>query len=50
VLGPRLPVGVSHEFSNPDLEVFAAFALNIGLIPHSAIFFDLHLGVRFYLF
>ena len=50
VLGPRLPVGVSYEFSHPDVEVFALFAVNVGLIPRSDVFVDLHLGVRFYLF
>jgi hypothetical protein len=50
VFGPRIPLGVSHTFSNPDLEVFAVFALNIGLIPHSNVYVDLHLGARFYLF
>jgi hypothetical protein len=50
VFGPRLPVGVSYEFADPDLELFTAFALNVGIVPHSDVFFDLHLGARFYLF
>ncbi|MGZ3652820.1 MAG: hypothetical protein ACXWR1_08610 [Bdellovibrionota bacterium] len=50
VIGPRLPVGVSYEFTHPDLEVFAALALNVGIIPHSDVFLDAHIGVRFYLF
>ncbi len=50
VFGPRLPVGVSYEFSHPDLEVFALLALNVGVIPSSDVYLDLHLGVRFYLF
>lgn len=50
VFGPRIPLGVSHSFSNPDLEVFAVFALNVGIIPHSDVYVDLHVGARFYLF
>lgn len=50
VFGPRLPVGVSYEFSQPDLELFALFALNVGVIPSSDLFVDLHVGARFYLF
>jgi hypothetical protein len=50
VFGPRLPVGVSYEFSHPDLEVFALFALNVGVVPSSDVYLDLHVGARFYLF
>lgn len=50
VFGPRLPVGFSYEFTNPDLELFALFALNVGVIPHSNVFVDAHVGARFYLF
>jgi hypothetical protein len=50
VFGPRIPVGFSHTFSNPNLELFAVAALNVGIIPHSDVYFDLHVGARFYLF
>jgi hypothetical protein len=50
VLGPRLPVGVSYEFAQPALELFALFAVNVGIVPSSDVFFDLHVGARFYLF
>lgn len=50
VIGPRIPVGASYTFTNPDLELFALFALNVGMIPSSDVFVDLHVGARFYLF
>ncbi len=48
VFGPRLPVGVSYEFTNPDIELFVQAALNIGIIPSSDMYLDGNLGVRFY--
>ncbi|RZA07439.1 MAG: hypothetical protein EOP11_07695 [Proteobacteria bacterium] len=48
VFGPRVPVGVSYTFANPNLEVFAQVALNIGIIPSSDIYADGNLGARFY--
>lgn len=50
VFGPRLPVGVSYLFADPDLELFAQAAITVGVIPSSDVYFDLHLGARFYLF
>ncbi len=48
VFGPRLPVGVSYEFTDPNLELFLQTALNVGLIPSSDIYFDAAIGARFY--
>jgi hypothetical protein len=48
VFGPRVPIGLSHDFANPDIEVFAEAALNIGIIPSSDLYLDANLGVRFY--
>jgi hypothetical protein len=48
--GPRLPVGVSYYVTHPDVELFAVFAFNIGIIPHSDVFIDLALGARFMIF
>jgi len=50
VFGPRLPVGISYLFKNPDLELFALTALNLGLLPSFDVYFDLHVGARFYIF
>ncbi|HEY8279456.1 MAG TPA: hypothetical protein VIH99_07535 [Bdellovibrionota bacterium] len=50
VIGPRLPVGVSYEFAKPKLELFLAGALNMGLLPSSDFWVDIHVGARFYLF
>lgn len=50
VFGPRIPVGVSYEFSDPDLEIYLLAAFNAGLIPSADIYLDLHLGARFYVF
>ena len=48
VFGPRLPVGVSYEFTKPDIELFLQAALNVGIIPSSDLYFDANAGVRFY--
>jgi len=48
--GPRVPVGVSYLFGHPNLELFGLFAVNVGLVPATEVFLDLHLGARFYLF
>ena len=48
VFGPRLPVGVSYEFTDPNIEVFVQGALNVGVIPSSDVYADANLGVRFY--
>lgn len=48
VFGPRLPVGISYEFTDPYVEVFTQGALNVGLIPSSDIWVDANVGVRFY--
>jgi hypothetical protein len=50
VFGPRLPVGASYEFTDPNVEVFTQVAINVGLIPSSDIYFDANIGVRFYVF
>jgi hypothetical protein len=50
VFGPRLPVGVSYLFANPDLELFVLGAVNVGILPSSDIYFDLLAGARFYVF
>lgn len=38
VFGPRLPVGVAYEFTDPNVEAFAQGAINIGLIPSLDLF------------
>lgn len=48
IFGPRLPVGVAFEFVDPNLELFAQAALNVGIIPSSDVYVDGNLGVRFY--
>jgi hypothetical protein len=48
VFGPRVPVGMSYEFTDPNLEVFAEAAVNIGLIPTGNTYFDANLGARLY--
>ncbi|MGZ3713126.1 MAG: hypothetical protein ACXVBE_15285, partial [Bdellovibrionota bacterium] len=48
VFGPRLPVGLAFEFTNPDIELFTQAALNMGLIPSSEFYVDANIGVRFY--
>lgn len=48
VFGPRLPVGLAYEFTNPDIELFTQAALNVGLVPSSHLYFDANVGVRFY--
>lgn len=48
VFGPRLPVGLSFWVTDPNLELFAQGALNIGLIPTSDLYLDALVGVRFY--
>jgi hypothetical protein len=50
VFGPRFPVGVSYFFAHPDLEVFGALALDVGLIPKSDVFVDVVAGARFNLY
>lgn len=50
VFGPRLPVGVSYLFAKPELEVYLMGAVNVGIIPSSDLYLDLHVGARFYLF
>jgi hypothetical protein len=48
VFGPRIPVGVAYTFADPNLELFAQAALNIGIIPSADVYADANLGVRFY--
>lgn len=48
VFGPRIPVGASYEFKDPNLELFSEFAVNMGLIPSSDVYVDLAIGARFY--
>jgi hypothetical protein len=48
VFGPRVPVGISYEFTDPDVEVFTQVALNVGVIPSSDVYVDANIGVRFY--
>lgn len=48
VFGPRIPVGVAYTFAEPNLELFAQGALNIGIIPSSDIYADVNIGARFY--
>jgi hypothetical protein len=48
VFGPRLPVGVAYTFVDPNLELFAQAALNVGIIPSSDVYVDGNLGLRFY--
>ncbi|MCO5142244.1 MAG: hypothetical protein M9962_04040 [Oligoflexia bacterium] len=50
VFGPRVPVGVSYEFEEPNLEVFAQGAVNLGVIPSTDFYVDAGVGVRFYVF
>ncbi len=50
VFGPRLPVGISYWFADPSLEIYMMGAVNVGVIPSSDVYLDLHLGARFYLF
>lgn len=50
VFGPRIPVGASYEFKDPDIELFTQLALNVGLVPSSDVYFDFNLGVRFLVF
>lgn len=50
VFGPRVPVGVSYWLTHPDMELFAQFALDLGLVPHADVFVDLNVGVRFTIF
>jgi|GEM_PF-3869609 len=50
VFGPRIPVGISYFFANPDLELFALGAVNVGILPSSDVYFDLLVGARFYVF
>jgi hypothetical protein len=48
VFGPRVPVGLSMDFQDPNIELFAQVAINVGIIPSSDLFLDGNLGVRFY--
>ena len=48
VFGPRVPVGVSYHFGDPKLELFAQFAMSLGIIPSSAVYVDAGIGGRFY--
>ena len=50
VFGPRLPVGMSYLFADPSLELYALGAVNVGIIPSSDVYLDVHVGARFYLF
>lgn len=50
VFGPRIPVGISYFFANPDLELFALGAVNVGILPSSDVWVDLLVGARFYVF
>lgn len=50
VFGPRLPIGASYEFEEPNLEVFAQAAINLGIIPSTDWYLDAGIGVRFYIF
>lgn len=46
--GPRLPVGLSSNFNQPALEVFAELALVMNLIPGTSADFDFGIGARIY--
>jgi hypothetical protein len=48
VFGPRVPVGTSYEFTDPNLELFAEFAVNIGIIPSGNTYVDANIGARIY--
>ncbi len=48
IFGPRVPVGLAMEFQDPNLEIFAQVAVNVGIVPSSDVFLDGNLGVRFY--
>ena len=50
VFGPRLPLGLGYEFTDPNIELFTQVALNVGLIPSSDLYLDANIGVRFYFF
>jgi hypothetical protein len=48
VFGPRIPVGASYGFTDPNIELFGQLALNLGIIPASDLYADVNLGIRFY--
>lgn len=50
VFGPRLPIGISYEVTDPNIEFFTQLAFNVGLIPSSDLYLDANIGVRFYFF
>ncbi len=46
--GVRGPIGLSHEFKNPDIETFVEFALDLNFAPVVGLDADLLLGARYY--
>jgi hypothetical protein len=46
-VGPRLPVSLSYELKNPDIEFFGEFAFILDLAPSVAPDVDLAVGIRY---
>jgi hypothetical protein len=46
-IGPRTPIGVSYNFTNPNLQIFSELALILDVIPYSNIDLEGALGARY---
>jgi hypothetical protein len=46
-IGPRAPIGLSHTMSNPNLQFFGEFALDLDIIPDADVDLEAGLGVRY---
>lgn len=46
-LGPRAPIGLKHELSDPNVEFFGEVALVLDLIPSTAADLDIGVGARY---
>lgn len=44
--GPRLPLGVTMDFTNPSIQLFAEMALILDVVPATDVFLDAGIGVR----
>ncbi|MCB0327513.1 MAG: hypothetical protein KDD52_07835 [Bdellovibrionales bacterium] len=47
-IGPRVPIGINHEFAEVPVEIFAEFALIMNIIPATDVDFDTGIGARIY--
>lgn len=46
-IGPRTPIGVSYNFSNPNVQIFSELALVLNVIPYSDVDLEGAIGARY---